>query len=94
MMELKKGLDGVATPARDAIQWFVENESDRELDEDAVSQWEEWCAHVWNNAAYAEIVRMSLQISLLSAPTVVSREDLLGDFLAGDGLESCPPRGL
>lgn len=90
MMDVMKGADGVPTPAREAVEWFVENESDRELDEGTVLQWEEWCTHVWNNAAYADIVRMCLQIPQLPVPTVVSREDLLKDVLAEDGAKSYP----
>ena len=88
MMDVKRGADGVSTPARDAVEWFVENESDRELDEEAVTQWEAWCTHASNNAAYADIIHMRMQIRLLSAPTVVRREDLLRDVLAEGGHES------
>jgi len=88
MMDGKKGEDGVPTSARDAVEWFVENESDHEPDEGTVSQWEEWCTHAWNKAAYADIVLVRLQIRLLSVPTVACREDLLRDVLAEDGLES------
>jgi hypothetical protein len=88
MLDVETGADGASTPARDAVEWFVENGSDRELDEETVLQWGEWCTHVWNNAAYAGIVDMCLQIPLLSAPTVASREDLHRDVLAGGGPES------
>jgi ferric-dicitrate binding protein FerR (iron transport regulator) len=88
MMDVNNGSDGVPASAREAVEWFVENESDRELDEETVLQWEEWCTHVWNNAAYAEIVRMRLQIPLLPVPADVSRENLLRDVLAEDGPES------
>jgi hypothetical protein len=90
MMDVMKGADGVPTPVSEAIEWFVSNGSDRELDEVIVLQWEEWCTHVWNNAAYADIVRMYLQIPRLPVPTGVSREDLLKDVLAEDGAESHP----
>jgi hypothetical protein len=92
MLDVKKGADAVPTPGRDAIEWFVQNGSDRELDEETVSHWEEWCTHVWNNAAYAGIVNMCLQIPLLSAPTVASREDLHRDVLAEDGPNLRPKR--
>ena len=88
MMDVKKGDDGVPTPARDAVEWFVENGSDREVDEETVLQWEEWCTHVWNNAAYADVIQMCLQIPLLSAPTFASREELLRDVLAEGGPDS------
>ena len=88
MKDVKNEADGISTHGRDAVEWFVENESDRELNEDTVLEWEEWCAHVWNNAAYADVVRMCLQIPLLPAPTLASREDLLRDVRAGDGAET------
>ena len=88
MVDVKKGAGAVPTPTREAIEWFVKNESDHELDEETVLQWEEWCTHVWNNAAYAEVVRMCLQIPRVAAPTVVSGEELLKDVLAEDGAES------
>jgi hypothetical protein len=88
MTDVKRGADGVSIPARDAVEWFVENESDRELDEEAVTQWEAWCAYAWNKTAYADIVHMRLQIRLLAAPTFASREDLLRDVLAEVGPES------
>jgi hypothetical protein len=87
MLEVEKGADRVTTPARDAVEWFVENGSDRELNEATVLQWEEWCTHVWNNAAYAGLVHMCLQIPLLSAPIIANREDLRRDVLAEDGHE-------
>ena len=88
MTDVEKEAGGVPARARDAVEWFVENESDRELDEGVVSQWEEWCTHVWNNAAYVRIIQMRRQLPLLSAPTFPSREDLLRDALAEGGLES------
>ena len=88
MMDVKNGADGVPTPARDAVDWFVENESDHELDEATLLQWEKWCTHVGNNAAYADIVYMRLQIPQLRAPVPASRDELLGDVDAGVGPES------
>ena len=88
MRDVKNGADGVRTPERDAVEWFVENGSDRLLSEDTVSQWEEWCTDVGNNAAYADLVDMCLQIPMLPAPTFASREDLLRDVRAGDGADS------
>ena len=88
MRDVKNGADGISTHGRDAVEWFVENGSDREFDQETVLQWGEWCTHVWNNAAYAGIVDMCLQIPLLSAPTVGSREDLHRDVLAEGRPES------
>ena len=88
MKDVKNEADGISTHGRDAVEWFVENESDRELDEDTVLEWEEWCTHVWNNAAYADVVRMCLQIPLVSAPTLPSREDLLRDVSAEEGADT------
>ena len=91
-MDLEKGADGVPTPAREAVEWFVENESDRELDEETVLQWEEWCTHMWNNAAYADVVNMCLQIPLLSVPTFASGRKLSG--MCGGWLGIPPARFL
>src|ERR1700730_16852513 len=88
MRDVKNGADGISTHGRDAVEWFVENESDRELNEDTVLEWGEWWTHVWSNAADIYVVRMCLQIPLVSAPTLPSREDLLRDVLAGDGAET------
>ena len=88
MVDLKKGADEGPTPASQAIEWFVENESDHELAEETVLQWEEWCTHVWNNAAYADVVNVRLQIPLLPAPMFASREELLRDALAEGNPES------
>ena len=87
MVDVQMETDGVPTPARDAVEWFVENESSSELDEETVLQWEEWCTHVWNNVAYADVVHVRLQIPQLSAPALASREELLGDVDAEDGSE-------
>ena len=43
MLDVKNGADVVPILARDAAEWFVENGSDREVDEETVLQWEEWC---------------------------------------------------
>jgi hypothetical protein len=88
MRDVKNEADGISTHGRDAVEWFVENESDRELNEDTVLEWEEWCTHVWNKAAYVGIAQMRQQLPLLSAPTFASREDLLRDALAESGPES------
>jgi ferric-dicitrate binding protein FerR (iron transport regulator) len=88
MTDVKKEADGVTTRARDAVEWVVENESDHELDLDAVLEWEEWCTHAWNNAAYVRIIKMRRQLPLLPAPTFASRGDLLRDARAESGTES------
>jgi ferric-dicitrate binding protein FerR (iron transport regulator) len=87
MSNAKKGAGGVPTAARDAVEWFVENQSDRELDEKTVSQWEEWCTHPRNNEAYTMFIQMLLQIAKLPAPPQASRDDLLRDVFAEPGPE-------
>jgi ferric-dicitrate binding protein FerR (iron transport regulator) len=88
MMDVEQEAGSVSARARDAAEWFVENESDRELDEETVLQWEEWCTHAWNNAAYVGITQIWRQLPLLPAPTFGTGEDLLRDALAEGAPES------
>jgi hypothetical protein len=82
MRDTIKGVDRGPTPGWDAIRWFVENESDRTLDEVAVLKWEDWLAHPENEAEYIRVVEMCLQVHGLSAPSTVHGVALLRDALA------------
>ena len=82
MRDTIKGMDCGPTPGWDAIRWFVENESDRLLDEVAVLKWEDWLAQPENEAEYVRVVGMCLQMRRLSAPSTVHREILIRDALA------------
>jgi hypothetical protein len=71
-----------------AIEWFVENESDRGLDEAVVLKWEAWCTDPVNEAEYIGVVEMCLQFHGLAPPSTVRREDLLRDARTELGAES------
>ena len=82
MRDARKGVGRGATLECDAIEWFVENESDRALEEAVVSNWEDWLRDPANEAEYISVVEMCLQIRGLPPPSTVSREDLLRDARA------------
>jgi hypothetical protein len=88
MRDAIKGVDRGPTPGYGAIEWFVENESDRMLNEAAVLRWEDWFAHPVNEAEYIRVVEMCMQVHGLSAPSVVRREEFLRDALAESGAET------
>ena len=82
MREAIEGVGRGPTSGCDAIRWFVENESDRMLDEAAVLKWEAWCGHPGNEAEYVSVVEMCMQMHGMCAPAVVLREELVTDALA------------
>jgi ferric-dicitrate binding protein FerR (iron transport regulator) len=86
MGDAKKEAGGGWISVRDAADWFVENGSDRELDEATLLQWEEWCADPRNSETYARILEIRRQISMLAEPSPESREDLVKDVLPEPGL--------
>ena len=88
MKDVKKGVRRGATIECGAIEWFVENESDRALEEAVVLNWEDWFGDPANEAEYISVAEMCLQIRGLPPPTAVSREDLLRDARAELGAES------
>ena len=88
MRDASKGMDRGPTLECGAIEWFVENESDRALDEGVVLKWEDWCRDPVNEAEYISVVEMCLQIHGLSPPSTVCREDLLRDVRAEPEAES------
>jgi hypothetical protein len=88
MRDARKGVGRGATSGCGAIEWFVENESDRALEEAAVLKWEDWCRGPANEAEYISVAEMCLQIRGLPPPPAVSREDLLRDARAELGAEA------
>jgi len=85
MSDAKKGTDGRPISRRDAAEWFVDHESDRELDEVDVVDWEQWCTWPRNDAEYVGIVHLHQQLCLLPAPSLPRRGELLRDALADRG---------
>ena len=88
MRDEKKGVGRGITLECGAIEWFVENQSDRALEEAVVLNWEDWFGDPANEAEYISVAEMCLQIRGLPPPSAVSREDLLRDARAELGAES------
>jgi hypothetical protein len=88
MRDARKGVGRGPTRGCGAIEWFVENESDRALNEAVVLKWENWCRDPVNEAHYISVVELCLQIHGLSPPSAVRRKDLLRDARAELGAES------
>jgi hypothetical protein len=88
MRDPRKEVDRGATLGCGAIEWFVENESDRAAEEAVVLNWEDWFGDPANEAEYISVVEMCLQIRRLPPPSIVSREDLLRDARAELGAVS------
>ena len=88
MRDARKGVGRGATLGCGAIEWFVQNESDRELEEAVVLKWKDWCRDPVNEAEYISVAEMCLQIRGLPPPSVVPREELLRDARAEPGDES------
>ena len=87
MRDAKEGVGRGPTSGYGAIEWFVENESDRTLDEAAVLKWEDWCTHPENETEYIRVVEMCLQMRRLSAPSTVRGEVLVRDAFVEPGPE-------
>lgn len=81
----KKETGAGRVPDRDAVEWFVENESDHELDEATVLEWEAWCADPNHLDTYLRILAIRQEISLLPKPSVETREELVKDALREHG---------
>jgi transmembrane sensor len=79
MSEGRREAKGKQSP-RDAVDWFVENESGPEPDTARLRRWEAWSASPKNRADYAEIIRMREEARTLSAPPMASRQELLADI--------------
>jgi hypothetical protein len=87
MRDARNGVGRGPTSGCGAIEWFVENESDRTLDEAAVLKWEDWCRQPENEAEYIRVVEMCMQMHGLSAPSTVGWEVLVRDAHAEPGPE-------
>jgi hypothetical protein len=79
-MSARRGEAKGGQSPRDAVDWFVENESDPEPDPIRLREWETWSASLKNRADYAEIILMREEARTLSAPPTASRQELLADI--------------
>ena len=75
----RKGPDEGSPRVRQAIEWFIENGSDREPDSKTLLRWESWCDDPENVQAYREVVDLQLLASSGVPPAVPTREALLAD---------------
>jgi hypothetical protein len=89
MGNLNQESDSGTARVHTAVELFVENGSDRELDPAAVWRWEEWCDDARNLGEYAEIVKMTRQVLLVPTPSPCSSEQLVADV----GLEGLSDLG-
>ena len=79
-MDVKReGPDEASSRVRQAIEWFVNNGSDREPDSKTLLRWESWCDDPENVEVYREIVDLQLLALSGERPEEPSRETLLVD---------------
>lgn len=65
---------------REAIDWFVEHDSDREREWSSLLQWQDWSARPENRADYAQVIRVHHEAGTLPRPPLPSRQELLEDL--------------
>ena len=79
-MDVKReGPDEALSRVRQAIEWFVNNGSDREPDSKTLLRWESWCDDPENVEVYREIVDLQLLALSGERPEEPSPEALLAD---------------
>jgi ferric-dicitrate binding protein FerR (iron transport regulator) len=79
MDDKKDGSDEVSSRVRQAVEWFIENGSDREPDSKTLLQWERWCDEPENCVAYREVADLQMWVLSGVAPDVPGREAVLAD---------------
>jgi len=62
-----------------AVEQFIENTADAEVDEAAVRRWEGWCDDPRNLKEYAEVVKITRQVLVAPRPSPSSRAELVAD---------------
>ena len=87
---MRNGRVGVAedeqTPS-DAIEWYVANASDQELDPELVLRWEGWCNGPGHLEEYAFVVELHRQLRSLSPPGEAGQAELLRDVEGEAGVK-------
>ena len=80
VMDVKReGPDEASSRVRQAIEWFIDNGSDREPDSKTLLRWEIWCDDPENVDVYREVVDLQLLALSVGRPDLPSREALLAD---------------
>jgi hypothetical protein len=79
-MDVKReGPDEGSSRVRQAIEWFVNNGSDRQPNSKTLLRWESWCDDPENSDVYREVVDLQLLALSVEPPAVPSRDALLAD---------------
>lgn len=79
---MQNGTVGVAEDEQapsDAIEWYVSNASDQELDPKLVLRWEGWCNGPGHLEEYAFVVELHRELRSLPAPVEAGQAALLRD---------------
>jgi ferric-dicitrate binding protein FerR (iron transport regulator) len=79
MDDKTRGPDEGSSRVRQAIEWFIDNGSDREPDSKTLLRWESWCDDPENLAVYREVVESQLLALSMKRPEVPSSEALRAD---------------
>jgi transmembrane sensor len=64
---------------REAVQWYVENESGQELTSETLPEWNDWVGEPENRAEYAEMIGLGQAMRRLPRPRASSNRELLED---------------
>ena len=86
---MRNGRIGVAEDEQapsDAIEWFVSNASDQELDPKLVLRWEGWCNGPGHLEEYAFIVELRRELRSLPPPGEAGQGALLRDVVGEAGV--------
>ena len=79
---MRNGRIGVAEDEKapsDAIEWFVSNASDQELDPEQLLRWEGWCNGPGHLEEYAAVVELYRVLRSLPPPGAAGQAELLRD---------------
>jgi hypothetical protein len=91
---MSNGRVGVAedeqTPS-DAIEWYVSNASDQELDPKLVLRWEGWCNGPGHLEEYAFIVELHRELRAMPAPGEAGQAALVRDVEGEVGVRIVAP---
>jgi hypothetical protein len=93
---MQNGRRGVAEDEQapsDAIEWFVSNASDQELDPELVLRWEGWCNGPGHLEEYAFVVELHRELRALPPPGEAGQAELLRDMECEAGVTREGHRG-
>jgi len=68
------------TGDNDAVDWYVQNESDHEPDRATLARWELWSNNRQHCKEYEDLVQMMRQLRLLGPPAKPVRSELIADL--------------